>query len=304
MVNSNLWEAEWDMTEQKAFALISGQFPQLASKPVRKLGYGWDNSVFLVGEEYAFRFPRRKVAVPLLNMEAKVLPLLEPYVPIPYPKPLFIGAGEGDYPAPFLGYRYLQGHSPMGLRDERRVRSAAELARFLRMLHSFPVEKAEEYGVQQDHRNLTDILQRKRKMDDYLSKVSAYLNEEEDGKIRDYLDRLTVDRVEPKHVFLHGDLHFKNILVDASGLVSGIIDWGDMNIGHPGGDLSIGYSFLPPHARSDFFDQYGGADEETRILARFVAVFIPMLILMQAIDEGDARVAAEAKATIMRALSD
>ncbi|MNH35797.1 hypothetical protein D3C79_965150 [compost metagenome] len=53
-----------------------------------------------------------------------------------------------------------------------------------------------------------------------------------------------------------------------------------------------------------FFETYGGADEETKLLARLIAVYIPILILMQAVDDGNEAIAAEAKSNIMRALSD
>lgn len=83
----------------------------------------------------------------------------------------------------------------------------------------------------------------------------------------------------------------------------GIIDWGDMNVGHPACDLSVAYSFLPPRARQSFFAEYGEVDEETKRLARLVAIYIPMLIWLQAIDDQDATIAREAKATIKRALA-
>lgn len=53
-----------------------------------------------------------------------------------------------------------------------------------------------------------------------------------------------------------------------------------------------------------FFETYGGADEETKLLARLIAVYIPILILMQAVDDVNEAIAAEAKSNIMRALSD
>ena len=81
------------------------------------------------------------------------------------------------------------------------------------------------------------------------------------------------------------------MLVDDNGNLSGIIDWGDVNIGHPACDLSIAYSYLPPASRADFYDIYGEVDEETKILARMIAVYIPMLIFMQAIDDKDEAIA-------------
>ncbi|MGK5507695.1 phosphotransferase [Brevibacillus formosus] len=61
-----------------------------------------------------------------------------------------------------------------------------------------------------------------------------------------------IDRISTREVLLHGDLHVKNMLVDEAGQISGIIDWGDLNVGHPGADLNVVYSFLPAQAASHF----------------------------------------------------
>lgn len=304
MGGTNVWDAEWEVNEEQARTLIGKQFPKLSSQQVKRLGWGWDNTVFLIGDEYVFRFPRRTIAVGPIRMEGKLLPKLAAYLTIPYPKPLFYGEASDEYPAPFLGYAHVPGDFPIGLTEERRALSAEALARFLRRLHEFPVEGALECGVQQDHRNLTDIASRKVKMEGFLAKVVEHLSSEESGAIEAYMGSLQKDRVEAVHVLLHGDLHFKNMLVDENGNVSGIIDWGDLSVGHPACDLSVAYSFLPPYARGVFFETYGGVDEETKLLARLIAVYIPMLIFMQAIDDGNEVIAAEAKSNIMRALSD
>lgn len=304
MGGSKLWDADWEISEELAQRLISSQFPQLSYLKIKRLGYGWDNTVFIVGNEFVFRFPRRKVAIDSLRMEGMILPKLEGFITIPYPKPLFFGEGNSDYPAPFLGYPYLTGKFPIGLNDEQRAQSATILAKFLRRLHDFPVSVAQEKGIQHDHRNLTDIALRKEKMLKFLSELSMHIKNEEHCAIADYLELLKTDQVKQWNVFLHGDLHFKNMLVDDNGIVTGIIDWGDMNIGHPACDLNVVYSFLPPSARPDFFREYGEVDNETKVLARLIAVYIPMLIWMQAIDDKDERVADEAKANITRALAD
>ncbi|WP_454192929.1 phosphotransferase [Paenibacillus sp. Marseille-Q7038] len=304
MEGTNVWDAEWEVNEEQARTLIGRQFPQLSSKQVKRLGWGWDNTVFLIGDEYVFRFPRRTIAVGSIRMEGKLLPKLEAYMTIPYPKPLFYGEASDEYPAPFLGYAYVPGDFPIGLTEERRALSAETLAKFLRRLHEFPVQAALKCGVQQDHRSLTDIASRKVKLEGFLSKVVEHLSPEESGVIKAYISRLQTDRVEAVNALLHGDLHFKNMLVNENGIVSGIIDWGDLSVGHPACDLSVAYSFLPPYARGVFFETYGGADEETKLLARLIAVYIPVLILMQAVDDGNEAIAAEAKSNIMRALSD
>lgn len=301
---SNQWDAQWEVSEELAYQLISNQFPELGSKIIQKLGNGWDNTVFTVGNEYVFRFPRREIAINLLKVEGNILPKLKDFLSIPYPIPLFFGQADDGYPAPFLGYTYLPGEFPIGLTDAQRTTSSKKLAKFLRGLHSVPEQIAVENGIQQDHRNLTDIAARKERLQQFISDIGTHFSEEVYNELTKYLDELNVDRVKPKNVLLHGDLHFKNMLVDQDGIISGIIDWGDVNIGHPACDLNVVYSFLPPETRADFFMEYGEIDEESKRLARLIAIYIPILIMMQAIDEQDARVVDEARATIERALAD
>jgi aminoglycoside phosphotransferase (APT) family kinase protein len=90
MGNLNQWDPDWEVSEGLVHNLICCQFPQLSSKQIQRLGYGWDNIVYLVGDEFVFRFPRRKVAIDLLRMEGKILPKLADFITIPYSKPVTI----------------------------------------------------------------------------------------------------------------------------------------------------------------------------------------------------------------------
>ena len=76
------WLPERTVDAALARELIEQQFPLKAPR-VEALGEGWDNSVFAVNGEWVFRFPRRQVAVPLLDREARVLPQLAGKLPAP-----------------------------------------------------------------------------------------------------------------------------------------------------------------------------------------------------------------------------
>ena len=63
------WDADFDVDEALARSLIEEQFPRLDASSARLVGSGWDNAVWLVEEKWAFRFPRREIAVPLVARE-------------------------------------------------------------------------------------------------------------------------------------------------------------------------------------------------------------------------------------------
>ena len=52
-------------------------------------------------------------------------------------------------------------------------------------------------------------------------------------------------------VWVHGDLHPGNLLVD-EGRLSAVIDFGDLAAGDPATDLSVIWMMLPPSTRSSF----------------------------------------------------
>ncbi len=72
------WAPEIAVDRELARHLIGSQFPELELRSLELIGEGWDNTVWLVDGEWSFRFPRREVAVPLVERELAVLPLIAP----------------------------------------------------------------------------------------------------------------------------------------------------------------------------------------------------------------------------------
>jgi len=63
-----VWDAERTVDEALARGLLAEQFPELAQLPIVLLGSGWDNTVYAVGGDWVFRFPRREVVLPGLRV--------------------------------------------------------------------------------------------------------------------------------------------------------------------------------------------------------------------------------------------
>jgi aminoglycoside phosphotransferase (APT) family kinase protein len=171
IIVGNPWNAEYELNESQARQLIESQFEEFIGCKLQLLGKGYDNTVFDVDDKFVFRFPRREIAVKLLETEANVLPQFRESILLPYPEPMFFGKPEGNYPYPFLGYKKVYGELPSRLDDFQRMKAAGPLAWFLKSIHSFPVEKARELGVPNDSIKRADILFRKPKLEEMTKKL-------------------------------------------------------------------------------------------------------------------------------------
>jgi hypothetical protein len=76
-----VWESEIEVGEDLARTLIAEQFPDLDVMSLVRLGEGWDNTVWATGEDIAFRFPRRAIAIPGVQREMAILPELAAQLP-------------------------------------------------------------------------------------------------------------------------------------------------------------------------------------------------------------------------------
>ena len=283
----NPWSPEQTVSESLAEKLITKDFPELHSVHAKLLGKGFDNTVFEVNGCYVFRFPRRQIAVDLLQTEERLLPML-PDMGIAIPVPIFSGSPGFDYKWPYLGYSFLPGQPPAELTEKQRASMAIPLARFLKTLHAIPVDKALMAGVKYDCLGRLDMNKRIPMLNKTAEKLYN-LRPESDTimQLHKYAEMLVPIGEASEKCLVHGDLHLRNILVNEKGSLTGIIDWGDTHIGDPAIDLSAAYSLLPLEARSSFFEEYGQISEEASELARFKAVYTLAVLLIYGIDLED-----------------
>jgi aminoglycoside phosphotransferase (APT) family kinase protein len=268
------WTAEVAVDADLARALIASQFPELAGAAAQPLGAGWDNTAYVVGGQWVFRFPRRTLALRLNARELALLPTIAPRVPLPVPRPEKIGRAELGYPWPFAGYRLLPGRTACSaaLDDAARAAAAEPLARFLAALHAFPAEEARALDAAPDDIGKLDVAHRggQARAAHAALREAGVLSDEEVRRLDRVLD--ISSRTDFAPTLVHGDLYARHLLVDDAGGVCGVIDWGDVHLGDAAVDLSIAHHFLPPRAHDDFRRAYGGIDETTWRLARFRAV--------------------------------
>jgi aminoglycoside phosphotransferase (APT) family kinase protein len=298
------WDPERVIDEDRARELIATQFPELADVHIRQLAAGWDNTVHLVDGRWAFRFPRRQIAVPGVEREIASLGRLAPHLPLSIPEPRFIGAPSGGYDWPWFGAPFLPGRelAEAALADEHRKAVGAGVGAFLRALHDGALMARVGPSLPIDPLRRADMPYR-----------VAGTRERLDGLVKERLwasntavTRLLKDAetLPPpsRTVVLHGDLHVRHVLVDAEGGPTGVIDWGDVCAGDPSVDLAFAFGSLSGTARQVFREAYGPIDGLTELRARVIAVFLAAALLAYADAARLAPLRAEALTSLDRAV--
>jgi aminoglycoside phosphotransferase (APT) family kinase protein len=300
------WQADVEIDEGLVRGLLSDQFPELDASSARLLGEGWDNSVWLVEERLAFRFPRRAVAAELVERELRVLPLLAPLLPVAIPVPVFVGRPGRGYSLGFFGAEVLPGSevAECELTGLERERIGARLGRFLRLLHDpatrDTVDPNRLLPVDPNRRgDMTMRVGRAREQLVELERLGVWKRPSE-------ADRVLRDAVElppptDPPVLVHGDLHVRHALV-VHGRLSGVIDWGDVCLADPAIDLQLVWSLLPLGGREAFLEEYGMVDDEQLLRSRVVALFLGAMLAVYARHEGRRSLEFEAIAGLERTL--
>ncbi len=307
----NVWDAEHALDATAARDLLAGQFPELALDSVLPLGIGFDNTVYLVDGTWVFRFPRREVAVPLIDRELAVLPGLAARLPLAVPVPELLGVPADGYPWPFWGGRLVPGVelAEAQLPDASREPLATQVGGFLQALHDPQV--AHDLGGPLPH----DPMRRgtpstrgpmaREALDRLAARGSWDSTGDLDRQIDDVIaaaDPLPAPTGEP--VLVHGDLHLRHLLVGADGRATGVIDWGDCCLADPALDLSLAYGAFSGPARAALLTAYARpVDEQRELRARLLAVWLSAALADYADIERFPALLTESLAGLRRAVS-
>jgi aminoglycoside phosphotransferase (APT) family kinase protein len=234
-----------DVSARLVRRLVAAQFPRWAGRPLAPAGSaGWDNVIYRLGDDLAVRLPRRALGAAHAEREHRWLPWLAPHLPLPVPVPLGKGAPGEGYPWHWSVCRWLPGEIAAVEPVADPEQAAAALAGFVEALRA--VDPAggpgsEFRGVPLAARDA-----------DVRTAV---------GALRGVLDPAPVMAAwqaavaapawRGPGVWMHGDLHPANLLVDR-GRLSAVLDFGLVAVGDPACDLMVAWTFLPAPARERF----------------------------------------------------
>jgi aminoglycoside phosphotransferase (APT) family kinase protein len=276
------WDAEFVVTADLAASLVEQQFAELKPAKTILFASGFDNTAFVVNGQHLFRFPRRSVAVSLLEIESRVLPVIGELISTPVPIPEWIGRPTQLYPWTFAGYPMLPGQPAWAasLSPTERGALAEPIADFLKQLHGVDRETVDSLNLPRDTIGKLDLYKRLPLLEKHFSEFGArnlsvhpadfsYIVE----AVSQWADRLS------RLCLVHGDFHAGNFLIDTAGKLCGVVDWGDVHVGDPAVDLSCVHGFLPPEFHDQFRNRYGDIDDATWDFARFRALYVAIMVL-------------------------
>jgi aminoglycoside 2''-phosphotransferase len=223
--------------------------PELSINSITTNREGLLNDVVIVNGELVFRFPKHEYAFKHLKREAEILRLLQNYITLDIPSPLY----ESD---DCLAYRLIPGET---LRRDRLMRLtegdqqaiADQLAQFLKELHELPIDEIADFEIP-----LADALMK------YEGWVNAYRRIQEKVVpllmphvrewVTDHFESHLADRqnFEYELKMVDTDIPPYHIIFDRqTNRINGIIDFGCAGLGDPAIDIGViiyhyGESFL------------------------------------------------------------
>ncbi|QEU97329.1 aminoglycoside phosphotransferase family protein [Streptomyces kanamyceticus] len=254
--------------------LLAEQFPRWAELPVSSVPLpGMDNATFRLGDDLSVRLPRYERWIGQVEREQRWLPWLAPQLPIAISAPLASGRPGRGYPFPWSVCRWQEGEAATTESLADPVRTATELAGFIRALQRIDATggpapclsnafRGERVGTECDSLAADSLVRAK------IAKLAGIVDT--DAVTAVWEAALAAPAWDRPPVWLHGDLATGNLLA-VEGHLSAVIDFGTLAVGDPACDLIPAWMFLPAAAR-DTFREAVDQDDATWARARGLAL--------------------------------
>ncbi len=264
-----------DITAELVSRLVAAQFPQWADLPVRPVDLdGWDNATFRLGEHMSVRLPSSRAYVGQVDKEHRWLPILARQLPLPIPEALAKGQPGCGFPRPWSVYRWLDGQTAEAGQIADRCQFAADLAGFLAALYKVDPTGGPRPGTHNFFRGGSPAYY-DAETREALTALRGHIDTDLAAEV---WEAALAARWEGPPVWFHGDAQPGNLLLDSSGRLSAVIDFGTAGIGDPACDTTIAWTFLSGDSQRVFRERLP-ADEATWTRGRGWAIWKAMIVL-------------------------
>ncbi len=264
-------DAELLVDEALVRDLLRVQFPELKALALEKIGEGFDNYLWRVGERHVARLPRRALGVVPLQNELRWLDEVTSSVSLATPSPIRPGSPSDRFAWPWMIASWIEGTSGDEVSDDVLFDSASALATFVAELH-----RGAPSDAPRNPWRSVPLSDRSAGLEARLADLRAEINVASAWALFERGSR--APQWNKPLVWLHGDFHPGNTVFRNRRLV-GVVDFGDLCAGDPATDLAGGLLSLPYDALETFFATYGSVDGPT--LERTVGwavVFASMMV--------------------------
>ena len=255
--------------------LLADQFPQWADLPIERVeSSGTDNAIYRLGEDMAVRLPRIPGGTGTIDKELRWLPELAPLLPVAIPQPLAKGSPGQGYHWHWSVHRWLDGESVNVERMADPVGLAQDLGGFVAAL--WRIDTAGGPIPEQDGSRGLPLARRDAATREAIVALDGVVDTR--AVTAAWEAALRAPTWQRPGVWIHGDLLSGNVLVDGSGRLIAVIDFGCMTVGDPACDVMAGWTLFSAEGREAFRSAIG-VDDATWARGRGWALSFALIAL-------------------------
>lgn len=266
------WSADRELTTEHVRRAIISQFDDIRANRIIQMGSGWDNDVYVVDEEWIFRFPRTNEVAREIEREISASSLAAEALSglgVRVPEITRIGHPSESFPYRFVGYERLPGTPAEDIpaRDPDAEWLGKGIGAVLSRLHAISVQRAKRGGLAVDDDGVEEWYAEALRIADDLAA-------REGEPVRSCIDWLRDDPPMPSQCggpvrFIHNDICPDHVLLEpGQRRITALLDFGDAALGDPALDFVMLPAWLGPagtRAALASYEPKRDADFEKRI---------------------------------------
>ncbi|MFL0491240.1 MULTISPECIES: aminoglycoside phosphotransferase family protein [Bacillus] len=240
---------------------IKEALPNLSIHSYKQNEEGWDNIAVIINDELLFRFPRKVEYATRIPLEKELCALLSHSLKeIEVPQYHLLYRKDADA-IPLCSYYTLIHGEPLKtetvikLDDKERKAIITQLATFLATLHSIPLKQGTTLGFPLE-KTLTYWKELQTKLNQYVTNNLTSLQKLALNRLFENFFACIATSVF-QNTIIHADLTHHHILFNKQHTtISGVIDFGDAQIGDPAFDFAGLYHDFGHEFTTSVYEQY------------------------------------------------